>query len=103
MVPIKIVSHNKHTQSIYEYIYRLSNQCQLMTPQGDKVNNIPVLIDRQNIANKFNISIRTVIRSLNELVDNNHIYRYEYNRLYIYSINKLNPNQDVLARIKLSP
>lgn len=99
---IKNVSNNKNTQAVYEYIYKLANGCQLMTPQGDKVTGIAVLIDRYTIAYNLDISIRTVIRCLDELISNKHIYRYEYNRLFIYSLYELDSTKDVLARIKLS-
>lgn len=90
-------------ERVYKYIKHLCESCKLSYPNGNNIDNIPVSITRQQIADKLNISEKTVQRCLKYLLDNNYIYRYELgSSVYIYNIKPINTNQDFICRVKMS-
>lgn len=94
---------NETQQRVYDYIKHLCSSCILYDQSGRQVDNIPVSITRQSIADKLNISEKTVQRCLKHLLDNNYIYRYELgSSVYIYNIKPINTNKDFICRIKMS-
>ena len=65
------------------------------------LKNIPVMVSREYIANKFKLSIRQITRILTSLEEENKIYRHKlYNSVYIYSITPIDASNDMIVRIR---
>ena len=65
------------------------------------IKNIPVMVSREYIANKFKLSIRQITRILTSLEKENKIYTHKlYNSVYIYSITPIDTSNDMIARIR---
>lgn len=91
---------NETQERIYNFIKWLCSSCKLSDPSGRQLDNLPVLLTRQAIANKLCLSEKTVQRNLDWLITNNYIYKIEFNHSYIYNIKPINVNHDFLCRLR---
>lgn len=93
---------NETQQRIFNFINHLCNSCILMSPSGDVITNMPVLLTRQQIADKLSLSEKTVQRGLDFLLTNKYIYRLEIGaKLYIYNIIPVNNINDFICRVRV--
>ena len=92
---------NETQERVYKFIKYLCSSCLLQDANNNKLDNLPVLLTRQAIADKLSLSSKTVERALEWLIANNYIYREEFNRSYIYNIKPIDiTNHDFLCRIR---
>jgi|GEM_PF-6228051 len=93
---------NETQQRIFNFINYLCNSCLLHDDNGNKLNNMPVLLTRHAIARKLCLSEKTVQRNLDWLVNNKHIYRISLSGVYIYNTKPITNVNDVICRIRYS-
>ena len=89
---------NVHTKTrVYNWIEYLCTHHNF-----NQVKYIPVIITRQHVSSKFNISMRQATRILNALVEEKKIYVYKkYNSIFIYSLVPIDINNDIFVRIRV--
>jgi predicted HTH transcriptional regulator len=93
---------NETQQRIFNYINHLTSSCVLMAPSGDVITNMPVLLTRQQIADKLCLSEKTIERHIDYLLENKYIYRVSIGvSNYIYNTIPINNNSDYICRIKV--
>lgn len=91
---------NKTQKRVYDFINYLCSSCLLHDDNNHKLDNLPVLLTRQAIANKLCLSNKTVERALEYLITNKYIYRIEFGNNYIYNTKPININHDFLCRVR---
>lgn len=68
-----------------------------LAPSG---KHFPVMFKREEVATRFNISIRQVERHMNSFVKDNKLFRYKlYNNIYVYSFTPLDMSKPMYIRV----